>query len=58
VIRGTPAAAALGMKLVEGNEPEYMKDLLLSHIEKQGFHVVFEDPDMSLGMKCPRDCKK
>ena len=44
------AVASLGIRLVQGYEPEHMKDLLLSHVEKQGCHVVFEDSDMSLRM--------
>ncbi len=51
------AVASLGIRLVKGNEPEHMKNLVVSHIEKMGFHVVSEDPDMSLRMKFPRIAK-
>ena len=30
------AVASLGIRLVQGYEPEHMKNLLLSHVEKQG----------------------
>ncbi|MDE0806541.1 MAG: M20/M25/M40 family metallo-hydrolase [Longimicrobiales bacterium] len=51
------AVASLGIRLVKGNEPEHMKNLVVSHIEKMGFHVVSEDPDMSLRLKYPRIAK-
>jgi acetylornithine deacetylase/succinyl-diaminopimelate desuccinylase-like protein len=40
------AEAALGLRLVKGNDPEAMLDLVEAHIERQGFHIVREDPDM------------
>ncbi|HIF38935.1 MAG TPA: M20/M25/M40 family metallo-hydrolase [Gemmatimonadetes bacterium] len=51
------AVASLGIRLVKGNEPGHMKNLVVSHIEKMGFHVVTEDPDMSLRLKYPRIAK-
>jgi acetylornithine deacetylase/succinyl-diaminopimelate desuccinylase-like protein len=39
------ATATLGIRLVAGNDPEQMTGLVESHIRKQGFHVVGEDPD-------------
>tara|TARA_B110000116_G_scaffold47830_2_gene39816 strand:+ start:2006 stop:3568 length:1563 start_codon:yes stop_codon:yes gene_type:complete len=51
------AVASLGIRLVKGNQPEHMKNLVVSHIEKMGFHVVSEDPDMSLRLKYPRIAK-
>ena len=51
------AVASLGVRLVKGNEPEHMKSLVVSHIEKMGFHVVSEDPDISLRMQFPRIAK-
>ena len=41
------AEAALGLRLVKGNDPEHMLDLVEAHIERQGFHIVREDPDMA-----------
>ena len=49
--------ASLGIRLVKGNEPGQMKNLVVSHIEKMGFHVVSEVPDMSLRLKYPRIAK-
>jgi acetylornithine deacetylase/succinyl-diaminopimelate desuccinylase-like protein len=39
------ATAALGIRLVAGNDPEHMTGLVEAHIRKQGFHMVREDPD-------------
>ncbi len=41
------ATAALGVRLVKGNEPEHMLDLVEAHIRSQGYHVVREEPDQS-----------
>ena len=38
------AVASLGIRLVKGNEPAHMRQLVVDHIERQGFHVVTEDP--------------
>jgi acetylornithine deacetylase/succinyl-diaminopimelate desuccinylase-like protein len=51
------AVAALGIRLVKGNDPEYMRNLVVRHIEQQGFHVVGEDPDMETRLKYPRIAK-
>jgi acetylornithine deacetylase/succinyl-diaminopimelate desuccinylase-like protein len=51
------AVAALGIRLVKGNDPEHMRDLVVRHIEQQGFHVVGEDPDMETRLKYPRIAK-
>jgi acetylornithine deacetylase/succinyl-diaminopimelate desuccinylase-like protein len=39
------ATAALGIRLVAGNDPDHMMDLVEAHIRKQGFHIVREEPD-------------
>lgn len=39
------ATAALGLRLVEGNDPEHMLDLVEAHIRARGFHIVREVPD-------------
>jgi acetylornithine deacetylase/succinyl-diaminopimelate desuccinylase-like protein len=39
------AELALGVRLVKGNDPERMLDLVEAHIRKQGYHVVREAPD-------------
>ncbi len=40
------ATAALGIRLVKGNDPEAMRQLIEAHIRSQGFHIVREEPDM------------
>ena len=40
------AEAVLGIRLVRGNDPDQMIDLVEAHIRAQGFHIVREDPDM------------
>jgi acetylornithine deacetylase/succinyl-diaminopimelate desuccinylase-like protein len=53
----TTATAALGIRLVKGNDPATLRDLIVRHIEKQGFHVVSTDPDMATRLKYPRIAK-
>jgi acetylornithine deacetylase/succinyl-diaminopimelate desuccinylase-like protein len=48
------ATAALGIRLVKGNDPEAMRRLIVRHIERQGFHVVTTDPDRETRLKYPR----
>jgi len=51
------ATAALGIRLVKGNDPSHMRQLVVRHIERQGFHVVTSDPDMDTRLKYPRIAK-
>jgi len=39
------ATATLGMRLVKGNDPEKMIDLVEKHIKSQGWHITYKDPD-------------
>lgn len=39
------ATASIGLRLVKGNDPQAMLDLVEAHIRKQGYHIVREDPD-------------
>lgn len=39
------ATASIDLRLVKGNDPEKMQDLVEVHIRKQGYHIVREDPD-------------
>ena len=39
------ATASLDIRLVSGNDPATMIDLVEAHVRKQGFHVVREEPD-------------
>ncbi len=41
----TVADASIDMRLVKGNDPEKMLDLVEKHIAAQGYHIVREDPD-------------
>ena len=41
----TEATAALGMRLVAGNDPERLQSLVEDHVRRQGYHVVREAPD-------------
>ena len=47
------AVAALGIRLVLGNESGHLRQLIVDHIEAQGFHVVSEDPDMETRLRYP-----
>ena len=51
------ATAALGIRLVKGNDPAKMRALVVRHIERQGFHVVTTDPDMATRLKYPSIAK-
>jgi acetylornithine deacetylase/succinyl-diaminopimelate desuccinylase-like protein len=51
------ATAALGIRLVKGNDPAKMRALIIRHIERQGFHVVTTDPDQATRLKYPRIAK-
>ena len=51
------ATAALGIRLVKGNDPAHMRQLVVRHIERHGFHVVSADPDEATRLKYPRIAK-
>ena len=51
------AVASLGIRLVKGNEPAHMRQLVVDHIERQGFHIVTEDPDMETRLRYPKIAK-
>jgi acetylornithine deacetylase/succinyl-diaminopimelate desuccinylase-like protein len=38
------AQAALGIRLVKGNEPGAMLDLVEAHVRSEGWHIVYDDP--------------
>jgi acetylornithine deacetylase/succinyl-diaminopimelate desuccinylase-like protein len=42
------ATASLEMRLVKGNDPEAMLDLIERHLRKQGATIVREDPDSTV----------
>ena len=51
------AVASLGIRMVKGNTPDQLRRLIVGHIERQGFHVVEEDPDMATRLRYPRIAK-
>jgi len=51
------AIAELGMRLVKGNDPEAMMDLVEAHIRKEGWHIVYTDPDHETRRKYPKVVK-
>jgi acetylornithine deacetylase/succinyl-diaminopimelate desuccinylase-like protein len=51
------ATAALGVRLVKGNDPRHMRELVEAHIRNQGYHIVQEDPDMDTRLSHPKIAK-
>ncbi len=47
------ATASIGLRLVKGNDPEAMLDLVEAHIEKEGYVIVREEPDAAMRVKHP-----
>ena len=47
------ATATIGLRLVKGNDPERMLNILEGHIKKMGYHIVREDPDDETRAKYP-----
>jgi len=41
------ASANLGIRLVQGNDPAKMQDLVEAHIRSRGFHIVRDEPDLA-----------
>ena len=48
------AEAVLGVRLVKGNDPEHMLDLVEAHIRRQGWHLVREEPDAETRLRHPK----
>lgn len=51
------AVGSLSLRLVKGNDPEKMLDLVENHIRKQGWHIVYAEPDKETRMKYPKIVK-
>ncbi len=51
------AVASLSLRLVKGNEPEKMLDLVEAHIRKQGWHITHTEPDKETRLKYPKIVK-
>ena len=48
------ATASFDIRLVRGNDPEHMIDLVEAHMRAQGWHIVREDPDIETRMRYPK----
>lgn len=51
------ATVSIDMRLVRGNDPNHMLDLVENHIRQQGFHIVRVDPDQQTRMRYARIAK-
>ncbi len=51
------AVASLGIRMVRGNDSEQLRALVVDHIERQGFHIVSEDPDTETRLSHARIAK-
>lgn len=51
------ATAAIGVRLVKGNDPEQMLDLVEAHIRGRGYHIVRRDPDQETRLRYPKIAK-
>jgi len=51
------ATASIGIRLVKGNDPARMRELVEAHLRRQGFHIVREEPDMTTRLTYPRIAK-
>ena len=51
------ATTSMGIRLVLGNDPSHMQDLVEEHIRRQGYHIVREDPDMETRLAHPKIAK-
>ncbi len=51
------ATAAVGVRLVKGNDPDAMLDLIEAHVRRQGFHIVREEPDLATRLAHPKLAK-
>jgi acetylornithine deacetylase/succinyl-diaminopimelate desuccinylase-like protein len=48
------ATANLGIRLVKGNDPEAMLDLVEAHVRARGFEIVREEPDLETRLRHPK----
>ncbi|MDX1675748.1 MAG: M20/M25/M40 family metallo-hydrolase [Longimicrobiales bacterium] len=51
------ATAELGIRLVKGNDPVRMQELVEAHIVDRGYHIVRDDPDLETRLAHPRIAK-
>lgn len=50
----TAAEASIDVRLVRGNDPDAMLDLVEAHIRAQGFHIVRDEPDLATRLAQPK----
>lgn len=50
----TEATASLDIRLVKGNDPERMLDVVEAHIQAQGYHIVRQTPDIETRLRHPK----
>ncbi len=50
----TSATAAFGIRLVPDQSPARMRELLLAHLVRQGWHVVDGEPDLATRRRYPK----
>ena len=50
----TEATASLDIRLVKGDDPARILDVVERHIERQGYHVVHEEPDADTRLAHPK----
>lgn len=53
----THATASFGYRMVPDQTPELLKQLTEAHIRKQGYHLVYEEPDAETRRAHPRVAK-
>jgi acetylornithine deacetylase/succinyl-diaminopimelate desuccinylase-like protein len=53
----TEATASLDIRLVKDNDPQRMLEVVEAHIERQGYHLVRDDPDAATRRAYPRLAK-
>jgi len=51
------AIAELGLRLVRGNDPETVLDLVEAHIRNQGWQIIYTEPDHETRLKYPKIVK-
>ncbi len=48
------ATASLDVRLAKGNDPQAMLDLVETHVRRQGYHIVRDEPDHATRLAHPR----
>jgi hypothetical protein len=48
------ATASIDIRLIKGNDPEKMLDLVEAHIVDQGYHIVRDEPELATRLEFPK----